>query len=234
MMTEQHKSRRVWAWVGGIAAAAVISSILTAVLVIAGHSTGAAPARPGSSSVTPQPTASTEPSSVADASGAGASGCTAVPISVRSVLALRTSRDFTPKGAAEFAGAVVQLVGLTPMDADLPQFQQQATTGNASDQVAKIVGRGGMADAAGSASLWGGSYIVESHTPEQTTVLLMFTPLANGVAETNDQGQTHQRVIDVVLHQTKDGWVLADLGGITPAQEAAIASPSANKFKGAC
>ncbi|MFJ4167818.1 hypothetical protein ACIPY5_19880 [Microbacterium sp. NPDC089698] len=150
------------------------------------------------------------------------------------MLALRANRDFTAKGAAEFAGAVVQLVGLTPMDADLPLFLQQATSGNAADQVGKVVGRGGMASTAGSASLWGGQYIVESHTADETVVLVMFTPLTNGVTETNAEGKTHQVVLDVVLNHTRDGWVLSNLGGVTAAQETAIVSPQANKFKGAC
>lgn len=234
-MASQRKPRKVWAWIGGIAAAAVVSSVLTGVFLIAAQSTTSEdPARPDASavpSVSPEPA---ETASAANPTGAGASGCTAVPISVRSVQALRASRDFTPEGAVEFAGAVVQLVGLTPMDADLPEFVRQATTGKATDQVGMVVERGGMADVAGSASLWGGTFIVESHTADQTTVLMKFTPLENGVAETNDQGQTRQQVIPVVLQRAKDGWVLAELGAATDAQKSAIVGDQALSFTGAC
>ncbi|MGW9159303.1 hypothetical protein [Microbacterium sp. NPDC055665] len=231
-MTVQRNPRRVWAWIGGIAAAAVVSSVLTGVLLVATQPADDTPVTPAATSTSRpvDPEASASPSDA----GVVASGCTAVPISVRSVLALRASRDLTPKGAAEFAGAVVQLVGLTPMDADLGRFLQQATTGKGTEQVGVVVERGGMDSVAGSASLWGGSYIVEEHTAAQTVVLLVFTPLENGVAETNDQGQTHQRVVDVVLQPSGDGWVLAELRGATPKQEAAIFGEDAIPFRGAC
>lgn len=237
-MTSQRKPRRVWAWIGGIAAAAVVSSVLTGVLLIAAQSTTAvAPTRPEASaapSTAPEAPGSTDTTAPANPTGAGASGCTAVPISVRSVQALRASRDFTPEGAVEFAGAVVQLVGLTPMDADLPEFVRQATTGKATDQVGMVAERGGMDSVAGSASLWGGSYIVESHSADETVVLMVFTPLENGVAEMNDQGETRQQVADVVLQRSSDGWTLAELRAPTPAQESTISGPEAIPFQGAC
>ncbi|WP_316295676.1 hypothetical protein [Clavibacter michiganensis] len=224
--TGRRSGRIGWWTIATIATVLIVGSIIATL------------ALRGGAESTATPTPSTSPTGEATVSGAaaGANGCLAGPgITAEQLKQIRAKKDFTPTGAVEFLGALVQFY--TAADPTYRQGIEQVTaemmTGDARAEFAPLNASTAPDDGNTHASFLGeGYYDVVAATADEVTVDITAEQLRNG---SPIPGDTHGSIYGGQRYTVKpspDGWVVSSTG--TPAKSVQQMIETGQRFQGGC
>lgn len=222
----QRSGRMGWWTIGTIAVVLVVGSIVATFAVRGG--TGS----------TANPAPSTSPTGEAAVSGAAASanGCLAGPgITAEQLKQIRAKKDFTPTGAVEFVGALVQFYTAADPNyrSGIEQVTAQMTTGEAQAEFASLNSNIAPDDGNTHASFLGeGYYKVVNATAEEVTVDITAQQLRNGAPIPGDTHGTIYGGERYTVKPSTDGWLLASTG--TPDASVQQMIETGQRFQGGC
>ncbi|WP_414173014.1 hypothetical protein [Clavibacter tessellarius] len=187
---------------------------------------------------TAAPTPLTSPTGDASVSGAAASanGCLAGPgITAEQLKQIRATKDFTPTGAVEFVGALVQFysAGDPNYRSGIEAVTAQMTSGDAQSQLSSITSSTGPDDGNTHASFLGEAYYnVVTATADEVTVDITAEQLRNGSPIPGDTHGTIYGGERYTVKPTADGWIVSAMG--TPAQTVQQMIETGQRFEGGC
>jgi len=215
-----------WWTIGTIATLLIVGSIVATLALRGGPESVAAP----TPSTTP-----TGDASVSD-TAMGANGCLAGPgITAEQLRQIRAKKDFTPNGAVEFLGALVQFysAGDPNYRSGIEQVTAEMTTGSAQAEFASITSSTAPDDGNMHASFLGeGYYKVVAATAQEVTVDITAEQLRNGSPIPGDTHGTIYGGERYTVTPAADGWILTSTG--TPDQSVQQMIETAQRFQGGC